>query len=198
MVVYVTEEQPASRLQAFSSRSMPYLRFNDKTPRQEHLVANVRIDSIVGLFDKPLDSPFVPWRADPAGLEGCVVVGRPFHSCLVERRLVAVVFLYPLLHVIALGYPSRAAEIGECVRDAAEEILHRGIVHRLGKAHAAVGKNANQNNDLANLAGSLVRQPQGISCKVYLHLLSGDIGVVVAKFVGVLVVESRIAFLNWV
>ena len=39
------------------------------------------------------------------------VYKRQFHGCNIERWLVAVVFLHPLLHVVTLGYASCSAEV---------------------------------------------------------------------------------------
>ena len=36
------------------------------------------------LVDEALDWTFVPGSANPAGLEGCIVVGGPFHGCIIE------------------------------------------------------------------------------------------------------------------
>ncbi|MBS5298481.1 MAG: hypothetical protein KHY47_09580 [Prevotella sp.] len=41
-------------------------------------------------MNETLDWTFVPRSANPAGLEGCIVVGDPFHGCFIERWLVAV------------------------------------------------------------------------------------------------------------
>ena len=99
-------------------------------------------------MDESLDWTFVPGSANPAGLEGCIVVGGPFHGCIIERWLVAVVFLHPLLHVVTLGYASCSAEVREGIGYTAEEVLHGSVVHSLGKSQAAVWQDTDQDDNL--------------------------------------------------
>ena len=73
---------------------------------------------------------------------------RTFMECTIECWLVAVVFLHPLLHVVALGYASCSAEVREGIGYTTEEVLHGNVVHSLCKSQAAVWQDTDQDDNL--------------------------------------------------